>query len=111
MLEFQQHMISKKLKISYINQTLALLNQLFNYGIKFFDLTKNPAKIVDKLKNKEPKKLDNFITIDEFSNTMGNENNPTYYALFYTLFFSSLRIGEALALQVKDINFNFNRIL
>lgn len=51
-----------------------------------------------------------FLTISEFNNFIGFEDNKLYKNFFTILFYTGMRRGELLALTKEDINFEDNTI-
>lgn len=99
----------KPLSNSYKNKLIKTFKQLCKFADKRFDLrTDIPAKF-DNYKN-EPKKEMQILTPEEFSRLFLVIDNPCYRALFTMLFYMGFRIGEANALQWKDIDFEKNTI-
>ncbi len=79
------------------------VNNILNYAMKIYGLNCNIAnKIGNFNKSREiPKKI-NFWTLEEFNKFMSVINDKNYYLLFRVLYFTGMRIGEALALTWQD---------
>ena len=90
----------------FVNSTCARFNRMLKYAVKQNVLIKNPHDKVDLrfgLKTARVKaytKEEQELIIDYLKKNMDAKN-----ALFYLLLASGMRIGEALALNVSDVNF------
>lgn len=83
--------------LRYINSVLSIV---FNHGIKFYGLSKNPCAAVGKIKT--VKKEMRFITPEEFHSLLPYLKYK-YQVFLSLLFWTGLRLGEARALTAKDI--------
>lgn len=68
-----------------------------------YGVTNNLRK-VKKPKRRTPKTAMQFWTREEFDKFIAVVDNPTYRAIFYTLFFTGRRKGEVLALYSDDVH-------
>ena len=91
------------------NRSVSALKQLIQFSYKRYNLTTSvPSKYDNYIQddNKEMK----FITLDQFKELMEVVDDEVYSALFVTLFFMGLRIGEANGLQFKNVDFENNTL-
>ncbi len=80
-----------------------LLNQLYEYGMKFEICTKDFSEHVDiaKFKDKNPNKIDRMpFTNEEIEKLWGMANNP-YVQIVLMLIYSGVRISELLELDLS----------
>lgn len=100
----------KPLSTNTINKIMILLKKIFDVGLRKGYYSNNPVKLLKKLPIEKPKMQ--FWTIAEFQQFLklfeGDEYNIKL--LFTVLFFTGLRLGEALALTWQDIDFTSNTI-
>ena len=75
---------------------------LINHSVKFFGLKVDPSLIVNPIERVKPKI--NFIKRDEFEERVNALDMHYYKELTRLLFYTGLRVGEALALTWKDID-------
>ena len=68
-----------------------------------YGITNNLRK-VKKPKRRTSKTAMQFWTREEFDKFIAVVDNPTYRAIFYTLFFTGRRKGEVLALHADDVH-------
>lgn len=106
---WQQDIIEKDLKPTVQRDIHAQCSAIFNYAMKFYNLPKNPCLLAGSIgSNKAAEKQ--FWTKQEFDTFISAVENPMYKTLFYVLFYTGLRIGEALALTPEDIDLQHNTI-
>ena len=95
----------KDLQINRINKLLAELNCVLEYGEKFYDIQHNPCRVIGYLKDTSPKDKQMLIwTPQEFNKFIEACDDINYYTLFSILYYTGVRLGEALALTWNDIN-------
>lgn len=102
----QNQWLARGLKPTYLNLLNAKLSAIFNYFIRFYGLSQNPVKSAGPLGNRFAKEMQ-FWTLDEykqFYRGLDPIEDLSYCVLFQVLFFTGMRIGEALALFPSDID-------
>ena len=100
----------KPLSTNTINKIMILLKKIFDVGLRKGYYSNNPVKLLKKLPIEKPKMQ--FWTIAEFQQFLKLFEIDEYNIklLFTVLFFTGLRLGEALALTWQDIDFTSNTI-
>lgn len=103
----------KKNSAASVARKLASLRSFFQYWVKKGVLTNNPAK--DVASPKVPRRLPNFLSIDEIFRLLEGPKgtNPLALrdrAILELLYASGLRVSELVGLDVNQINFNENVI-
>lgn len=95
-------------KSSFYNQIQRIMAGLYDYLMLVYDVH-NVVNGVNKLfRQKEEKKvINNTWDKKTFKKFIQKVDDPVYCCLFSTLFFTGIRKGEALALQVKNLNDGF----
>ncbi|MBM6540596.1 tyrosine-type recombinase/integrase [Streptococcus dysgalactiae subsp. equisimilis] len=93
-----------------INKIMVLLKKILDIGIKKGYYTNNPVKMLKKLPIAKAQL--NYWSIEEFKEFLNLFEPGEYnYQLFFTcLFFTGMRLGEALALTWNDIEFTTQTI-
>ena len=100
-----QNDLLRKYKGSSIRTINAYVKMLFTWCVRYKNLTSNPFDMVDRLKLEVSKRM-SIITVSEFNQIVEQVNNPDMKLMFKLLFWTGLRIGEARALKINDIDFN-----
>lgn len=95
----------KYLNPNTINKIMILLKKILDVGLRKGYYNDNPVRLLKKLPI-EKRKM-NFWTVKEFKHFLSLFEKDEYNVelLFTVLFFTGLRLGEALALTWKDIEF------
>jgi integrase len=96
-----QNKIMQEYKPTTQRQLQAQLSSLFNFAVKFYGLKRNPAKIAGSIGTLKAGRLD-FWTLEEFNKVIACEEDISFKTAFILLFYSGLRSGELLALNVGD---------
>ena len=101
---------NKPLSTNTINKIMILLKKIFDVGLRKGYYTTNPVKLLKKLPIEKTKMQ--FWTVEEFQQflTLFEPEEYNIKLLFTVLFFTGLRLGEALALTWQDIDFSSNTI-
>lgn len=100
-------------KKTTINRSMRhTLSTYLNFAFKMGYISSNPALAIPKYKKPDdiPKKMENFWELSEFNIFISFVNDQVYKDMFCFLFFTGLRIGEALALTWNDVDFVNNKI-
>lgn len=100
----------KTLSVRSINKLHEILNNFFSFCIDFEMLDKSPMVRIKRLKDQNQKKETLIFTEEQFKEYIAQVQPPEYKALFYTLYLTGLRIGEALALTWSDLKGNTLKI-
>ncbi|MGT2933402.1 tyrosine-type recombinase/integrase [Streptococcus catagoni] len=93
-----------------INKIIVLLKKILDIGIKKGYYTNNPIKMLKKLPITKAQL--NYWSIEEFKEFLNlfESEEYNYQLLFTCLFFTGMRLGEALALTWNDIDFTTQTI-
>ena len=102
--KWQNDLMKEGYAPTYLKTINNLLNAIFNYAIRYYDLKVNPcAKAGSIGKNKADEM--NFWTKQEFTKFIDClMDKHLSYVAFMTLYWTGIRIGELLALTPKDID-------
>lgn len=96
---------------SYKNKINWHLKAVLKYAYNKYDILNNiPNKYPSFSDPTAPVKEMDFYTLAEFKQFISAVDDVRYHALFTTLFYMGLRIGEANALTWKDVDFEANEI-
>ena len=108
-----QNYVSGKYSYKYASSFCVILNSIMDYAMKFHGLQKNPCKLAGTLRKQtdvDPKTKIHFLTHEQFNRLIQHIKRPDKKTLFLLLFYSGLRIGEALVLRPQDFNFISNTL-
>lgn len=101
---------SINLSNSYIEKIIIELNSIFKEATKREYIYRNPMDNIEKPKSqKQTRKVDAF-SLEEQMILLEKFNTSKYRDLFTIAIFTGMRIGEILALQKSDIDFDNNVI-
>jgi integrase len=109
--EWQNHLAKSEKKVGHgtlSTSTIQTINRRLSsaltFAVKFYGLQRNPFTVTGNTGKRE-KRLE-FWDKDEFDTFLSAVSHPLYRALFILLFYSGMRIGEALALEKSDVDGN-----
>ena len=105
---WQTDMLNKGLSDTYMHNCNTYLKAIFSYAVEYLGLSKNPCtRLIGSLKTR---KL-NFWTPEEYKAfSEACRDNLEYYTIFEILYYTGMRVGEALALTLNDIDLKNNII-
>lgn len=89
---------------TYLQSVNNQLTAVFSFAVKYYKLPSNPAHIVGNMGNEDEVNI-TYWALDQykkFAEIMMDD--PLYYYIFQVLFWTGIREGECLALQLQDIN-------
>ena len=109
--KWQNELISheKNYSLTYLKSIHNQLSAILNYAVKYQGLNFNAAAKCGSMGKKNAEEM-NFWTISEFNQFINHVDNITSKTAFYLLFFSGLREGELLALNISDFDFETNTV-
>ena len=97
------------LSFNYKRGLRVILNGIFKFGERYYDLVNVVAK-VEPFRNLEPKKEMLFWTLEEFRAFILCVESLEYEMYFRFLYLTGCRKGEALALSWDDVDFSQNKV-
>ena len=88
----------------YLHDINIKLSTIFNFAVKYYNLTSNPVKQCGNIGTTKNKDL-NFWTLREYNTFISKLNtDDPFYLIFNILFWTGIRRGELLALSPNDFN-------
>ena len=107
--KFRSYIQSLDYSTYYKNYILNKYKAVFKHGREFFKLKEDPsvflkpyAKSYDEKKRLKEKEMQ-IWSVDDFGKFISKVKKEEYKALFTTIYFTGMRLGEALALTWNDI--------
>lgn len=114
-MNWKAKIIEKNYTYKYNSSIHIFFVNILNFAMKFYNLDKNVASKVGNFSKANYIRKVDFWTYEEFKQFINAiDNDIIYYSLFNTLYFSGIRIGEALALNwidFKDNSININKTI
>lgn len=109
--QFRRYLTDNIESVTYRNKLNSLLKTLIRFANKHYDVRNDiPDKYPTFTDASAPVKEMDFYTLEEFKQYISVVDDLHYYALFCTLYYMGLRIGEANALMFQDVDFEKNTI-
>lgn len=109
--KWQNALIRQGYSETYLKTVNNQLNAVFNYAVKYYDLKGNPCSKAGSMGKSNAEEMQ-FWTKQEFSQFVDSiMNKHQSYMAFMILYWTGMRIGELLALTVKDIDFERQTII
>ena len=89
---------------TYLRTVNNQLTAIFNYAVKYYGLKENPCHKAGSIGKKQADEM-LFWTKEEFETFIESiRDEPVWYAIFMTLYYTGIREGELLALTPADID-------
>ena len=101
--QWQNEMLKKDYKPGFLRVIHAQLAAVLNFAVKYYGLKQNPATLAGSMGTLKQHHKIQFYTLDQFRQFIPCVD-PKYQIVFKILFYTGLRIGELLALTVKDFD-------
>ncbi|ACQ53835.1 site-specific integrase [Clostridium botulinum] len=101
--KWQNKLMSKDYKQTYLKAVNKQLNAIFNFAIKYYNLNSNPALKAGPMGKKDSEGMQ-FWTLEEYKEFIKCVDNPMCKLAFEILFWTGLRKGELEALTFSDID-------
>lgn len=101
----QKNKDGRPLSQTYLKTVHNQLSAMFNHAVRFYKLSKNPARIAGAMGEKESGEM-SVWSQDEYGQFLDAiMDNPLSYYCFEMLYWCGIRVGELLALTVEDFDF------
>ena len=100
---WQNDLIKRGFKPGYLRIIHGQLSAILNYAVKFYGLKVNPARLAGSIGTLKQQKAMLFYTLQQFK-TYLPYTKEKYRLAFKILFYTGLRVGELLALTIKDFD-------
>lgn len=91
---------------TYLKSISVQLSAIFNYAVKYYGLSQNPALLCGSMGQKKASPM-GFWTLEEFNLFLASlRGNHLSQTIFQILFWTGIRSGELLALSVESFDFS-----
>lgn len=89
---------------AFLRRVHVALSSVLNFAVKYYGLANNPARLAGSIGKTKTQAM-SFWTVQQFKEFQAAIGGAEpFYTLFTTLFYTGIRIGEALALTPSDID-------
>lgn len=88
---------------TYLNLLHHTLSCLFTYASRYYGLKDNPCLVAGSIGSSRAREMD-FWTLEEYRKFIAVVENIQHHAVYQTLFYTGMRVGELLALTRADID-------
>lgn len=88
---------------TYLKSINVQLSAIFNYAVKYYGLSQNPALLCGSIGHKRAASM-GFWTLNEFNLFINSLDNPLSQTVFQILFWTGIRSGELLALSAESFD-------
>lgn len=103
--KWQNKLIQQGYAPTYLRTINNQVSALFNYAVKYYDLPNNPCRKAGSIGKGKADEMQ-FWTKEEFDKFVDTVmNKQQSYMAFMTLFWTGMRLGELLVLNVGDVDF------
>jgi len=109
-MEWHRILLERKYSNSTISITQGMFKAILQHGVRCNYLLRNPYTIQHVTNRDEKKPEVQILSVNDFNIFMQVVDSIEHIALYNILFWIGLRIGEAQALQISDIDFENNLI-
>ncbi len=103
--KWQNDIKKKNFSDTYLRTIHSQLSAIFNHAVRFYRLSYNPCKEAGGMGKYKSGNMGIWSQEDMEQFLEAVEDKPVSYYAFFLLFWTGLRLGELLALNVGDINF------
>lgn len=101
--EWHCTVIASGIKPSTQNFVHRIFSAIMNYAVKYYGLQSNPCRAAGSIGKSNVHRLE-FWTVDEFQKVLDTVEDLPIRTALLVLFYSGIRCGELLALQLKDFD-------
>lgn len=101
--KWQNSILGSSAKDTYQRQLYNQLNAILNFAIRYYGLLRNPCQITGPIGKARASRME-FWTHNEFNTFIAQVNDITLRTAFETLYYTGLRCGELLALNLEDVD-------
>ena len=88
---------------TYLNVLHHTLSGVFNYARRYYGLRENPCLIAGSIGSSRSGEM-KFWTLDQYRQFIAVVENVLHHAVYQTLFYTGMRVGELLALTRADVD-------
>lgn len=102
-IEWQNSLLVSGLSDTYMHKLDSIFRTLYAFGAKRCSLTNNPFDGLEKVGHARADTM-KFWTLEQYHRFIALIDDPTKHLAFDLLFYTGIRAGELLALQIGDVD-------
>lgn len=107
---WQNQMYEKNYEPTYLRSIANQLSGMMNHACNIYGMQTSPYRKIRKMGKADANRID-FWTFDEYQRFIQEmKDDPVYFPLFETLYYTGMREGELLALSLSDFDMSGNRL-
>ena len=105
---WQNEMYEKDYEPTYLRSIANQLSGMLNHACNIYEMPTSPYRKVKKMGKSDANRID-FWTFEEYQRFIrAMKDDPVYFPLFETLYYTGMREGELLALNLSDFDMSGN---
>lgn len=101
--QWQNTITEKGFSQTYLKEINNQFSAVMNYACRFYQLQENPVRTAGTMGHAHTDEEMRIWTRDQFDRFIGTVEEPSYHLLYTLLFWTGIRVGEALVLCPDDL--------
>lgn len=107
--KWQNELLNKDFTPTYVHKINGDLSAIMNFAVKYYGLPFNPVARCGAIGKARADTMQ-FWTLEEYKRFIAAVKKPEFHFLFELLFYTGIRVGEALALTLNDFDFTAHEL-
>ena len=107
---FQNELLGKKLSKNTLRIIESQAKCVFNFAVKYYNLESNPMSKVKTIGSRKNTREFSVWGLEEFQKFISVIEDMQDVVFFSLLFWTGMRVGEAIALNIKDVDFEKKKL-
>lgn len=108
--KWQNELLNQGFTPTYVHKINGDLSAIMNFAVKYYNLPFNPVARCGSIGKARADTMQ-FWTLEEYNQFIAAVKKPEFHLLFELLFYTGMRVGEALALTLNDFDFDSREII
>jgi len=107
---FQNELLGKNLSKNTLRIIESQAKCVFNFAVKYYNLESNPMSKVKTIGSRKNTREFSIWSLEEFQKFISVIEDIQDVVFFSLLFWTGMRVGEAIALNIKDVDFENKKL-